>query len=165
MSAGQPFGAAAYGLEALGAMRIEKGHVAGNELSGQTTALDLGLGRMLSTKKDFIGAVMARRAALCDPSRPRLVGLVPVERAQRFGAGAHLIEAGAAPAAANDRGYVTSAAFSPILGHWIGLGLLAHGPERHGERVVAVDPLRDRRTELEVRDPVFVDPAGDRLRA
>jgi len=165
MSAGQPFGVAAYGLEALGAMRIEKGHVAGNELSGQTTAFDLGLGRMLSTKKDFIGAVMARRAALCDPSRPRLVGLVPLDCAQRFGAGAHLIDAGAAPAAANDRGYVTSAAFSPILGHWIGLGLLSHGPERLGERVVAVDPLRDRRTELEVRDPVFVDPPGDRLRA
>jgi DNA-binding transcriptional LysR family regulator len=36
-------------------MRIEKGHAAGNELNGQTTAADLGLGRMMSKKKDFIG--------------------------------------------------------------------------------------------------------------
>ena len=38
-------------------MRIEKGHVAGNEINGQTTARDLGLGRMMSTKKDYIGRV------------------------------------------------------------------------------------------------------------
>ena len=47
-------------------MRIEKGHVAGNEINGQTTARDLGLGRMMSTKKDYIGRVMAQRPALLD---------------------------------------------------------------------------------------------------
>src|SRR5262245_18829799 len=40
---GQPFGIGPYGTEALGALRIEKGHPAGNELNGQTTARDLGL--------------------------------------------------------------------------------------------------------------------------
>ena len=38
------FGVMPYGTEALGVMRIEKGHVAGNELNGQTAARDLGLG-------------------------------------------------------------------------------------------------------------------------
>jgi len=145
-------------------MRIEKGHVAGNELNGQTTAHDLGLGRMLSTKKDFIGAVMARRRGLTDPARPRLVGFAPVDRRQRIGAGAHFVAAGAAATAANDQGFMTSAAYSPTLGHWIGLGLLAGGPERLGEHVLAVDLLRDRSVPVEVRDPVFVDPAGERLR-
>jgi methylglutamate dehydrogenase subunit C len=164
MEAGAPLGATAYGLEALAAMRIEKGHVAGNELNGQTTAHDLGLGRMLSTKKDFIGAVMARRSGLTNPARPRLVGFAPVDRGQRIGAGAHFVAVGAAAKAANDQGVMTSAAFSPTLGQWIGLGLLVHGPERIGERVLAVDPLRGRSTEVEIRDPVFVDPAGERLR-
>jgi methylglutamate dehydrogenase subunit C len=164
MDAGAPFGVTAYGLEALGAMRIEKGHVTGNEINGQTTAHDLGFGRMLSTRKDFIGAVMARRSALTDAARPRLVGLMPVGRAERFGAGAHLLAAGAPVRAENDQGFVTSAAFSPTLGHWIGLGLLARGPERTGERVLAVDPLRGRETLVEVHDPVFVDPTGERLR-
>jgi methylglutamate dehydrogenase subunit C len=164
MEAGAHLGVTPYGLEALGAMRIEKGHVAGNELNGQTTAHDLGLGRMVSAKKDFIGAVMARRSGLADPARPRLVGFAPVDRTQRIAAGAHFVAAGAAATAANDEGFMTSAAFSPTLGHWIGLGLLVRGPQRIGERVLAVDLLRGRSTEVEVRDPVFVDAAGERLR-
>ncbi len=165
MEAGAPLGVTPYGLEALGAMRIEKGHVAGNELNGQTTAHDLGLGRMMSARKDFIGAVLARRGGLADAGRPRLVGIEPVDRGQRLGAGAHFVAPGAAVTSANDQGYVTSVAYSPTLGHWIGLGLLTRGPERGGERVIAVDPVRGRSVEVEVRDPVFVDPAGERLRA
>ena len=40
-----------YGVEALSVMRIEKGHVAGGELNGTTTAGDLGLGKMMSTQE------------------------------------------------------------------------------------------------------------------
>ena len=69
MDAGAPFGIAPYGTEALGVLRIEKGHPAGGELNGQTTAHDLGMGKMLSTKKDFIGRFMAARPALTDPAR------------------------------------------------------------------------------------------------
>ena len=64
MEAGKPYGVRPYGTEALGVMRIEKGHVAGNELNGQTTTRDLGLERMMSRKKDFIGRLMAGRPAL-----------------------------------------------------------------------------------------------------
>ena len=60
--AGQDLGVVPYGLEALNVLRVEKGHVVGSELNGQTTAHDLGFGRMLSTQKDFIGAVLGRRA-------------------------------------------------------------------------------------------------------
>ena len=59
---------------------------------------------------------------------------------------------------------MTSVAFSPTLGHWIGLGLLAGGPSRHGERVRACDPVRGGDVQVEVCDPVFYDPAGERLR-
>ncbi|MGJ5242168.1 sarcosine oxidase subunit alpha family protein, partial [Bradyrhizobium oligotrophicum] len=38
MEAGAEFGITPYGTEALGVMRIEKGHVAGNEINGTTTA-------------------------------------------------------------------------------------------------------------------------------
>jgi heterotetrameric sarcosine oxidase alpha subunit len=43
MSAGAPHGLVPYGVEALSVMRIEKGHPAGGELNGQTTARDLGM--------------------------------------------------------------------------------------------------------------------------
>ena len=60
---------------------------------------------------------------------------------------------------------MTSTAFSPSLNHWIGLGLLARGPERIGERIGAYDPIRSSDIEVEVVSPVFVDPEGVRLRA
>jgi sarcosine oxidase subunit alpha len=164
MEAGSRYGIAPYGTEALGVMRIEKGHVGGGELNGQTTARDLGLGRMMSAKKDYIGRVMAQRPGLVDPERPTLVGIRPVDQAMRLRAGAHFVPEGAEAVARNDQGYVTSVAFSPSLGHWIGLGLLARGPERLGQRVRAYDPVRGGDTLLEVCSPVFIDPQGERLR-
>ncbi|UOK71239.1 sarcosine oxidase subunit alpha family protein [Ancylobacter polymorphus] len=164
MAAGEEFGITPYGIEALGVMRIEKGHVSGNELSGQTTAGDLGFGRMASTKKDYIGRVMAARPGLTDPERPCFVGFKPVDRARRLRAGAHFLPLGAAPTMANDQGYMTSVAYSPHLGHWIGLGLIRRGPERLGERVRAYDPVRGEEIEVEICAPGFIDPEGVRLR-
>jgi sarcosine oxidase subunit alpha len=164
LEAGAPDGAGLYGTEALGVMRIEKGHPAGNELSGQTTAGDLGLAKMLSTKKDFIGRVMAGRPGLADPMRPCLVGLRPVAAGQRLRGGAHLIGIGDNATAANDQGYITSVAYSPTLDHWIGLGLLADGCNRTGERLRAHDPVRSADIVVEVCNPIFFDPEGERLR-
>jgi methylglutamate dehydrogenase subunit C len=163
MEAGKPLGAAPYGSEALGVLRIEKGHVSANELNGQTTAADLGLGRMLSTKKDFIGRVLAQRPALTDPDRPSLVGFMPVDPAERLRAGAHFLALGAKPTAENDEGYMTSVAYSPHLESWIGLGLLKRGPHRIGERVRAYDPVRNGDVEVDIVSPAFVDPEGARL--
>jgi sarcosine oxidase subunit alpha len=165
MEAGREFGASPYGVEALGVMRIEKGHIAGGELSGQTTARDLGLGRMMSTKKDFIGRVLAQRPALLDRDRPSLVGLRPVDRRSRLRAGAHILALGASPSPENDEGYITSVAFSPTLDHWIALALVKRGPERHGERTRAYDPVRNGDVEVELVSPIFVDPEGARLHA
>ncbi|WP_020188205.1 sarcosine oxidase subunit alpha family protein [Methylopila sp. 73B] len=164
IAAGEPFGICPYGAEALSVMRIEKGHAAAAELNGTTTAFDLGLGGMMSKKKDYVGRVMAERAALTDPARPRLVGFRPVDRSARLRGGAHFIPRDATPTADNDQGYMTSVAYSPSNGCWIGLGFLANGPERIGEIVRAVDPVRDGDVEVEVVAPVFVDPEGVRVR-
>ena len=164
MKAGEEFAITPYGTEALGVMRIEKGHVSGNELSGQTTARDLGLGRMASTKKDYVGRVMAARPGLVDPDRPGFVGFRPVDPNQRLRAGAHFLSPGAAASVENDEGYMTSVAYSPHLGHWIGLGLLKNGPERIGYRVRAYDPVRGGDIEVEICAPGFIDPEGERLR-
>ncbi len=163
MAAGAEYGIAPYGIEALGVMRIEKGHVSGSEMNGQTTARDLGLGRMVSAKKDCIGRVLAERPALVVPDRPTLVGLQPVDRRARLHAGAHFIPVGAAATIGNDEGHMTAVAHSPMLGHWIGLGLLTRGPQRIGQRVRAYDPVRNGDVEVEICNPVFFDPEGARL--
>lgn len=83
LSAGEPFGITPYGTEAMAVMRIEKGHPAGAEINGQTTAHDLGLDRLLARDKDHIGRVLSLRPALTDRNRPRLVGLLPLDPGSR----------------------------------------------------------------------------------
>ncbi len=164
MSEGESLGVVPYGTEALGVMRVEKGHAAGNELNGQTTAADLGLGRMVSGKKDCIGNVLSRRPGLMDPERPRLVGFRPVERTVTLRAGAHFISIGKDVITRNDEGWMSSVAFSPMLDHSIGLGFIQRGAERMGEIVRACDPLRGQEHEVEICSPHFFDPDGERLR-
>ncbi|MFN0264756.1 sarcosine oxidase subunit alpha family protein [Tepidamorphus sp. 3E244] len=162
MSLGEDLGATPYGTEALSVLRIEKGHVAGGEMNGQTTASMLGLGKMVSAKKDSIGAVMSRREGLAEDAR-RLVGLVPEGRADTVIAGSHLFADGVAQSLETDEGWITSACHSPHLDSAIGLGLLERGAERHGEVIVAANPLEASWSRLRVVSPHFVDPEGARL--
>jgi heterotetrameric sarcosine oxidase alpha subunit len=164
MAAGEEFDAVAYGTEALGVMRVEKGHAAGNELNGQTTARDLGMGRMVSKKKDSIGSVLSERPELNREDGMSLMGFRPVDPNQPLRAGAHFIAKGKKANLSNDEGYMTSVAFSPAFHHSIGLGLIVRGGERKGEIVRAVDPVRDSDVDVEIVSPHFYDPEGKRLR-
>ena len=163
---GREFDAVVYGTEALGVMRVEKGHVAGNELNGQSSALNMGLGKMVSRKKDAIGVVLASREGMTDPDGYRLVGVRPVDPAQGLTAGSHLLAIGADPVIANDGGWLTSKVHSPHLGHDIALAYLRGGDRRIGTRMRAVNllakPMTD--TEVEIVSPHFIDPEGERLR-
>ena len=141
-------------------MRIEKGHVAGAELNGQTTAHDLGLGRMMAMGKDFIGRALSQRPALLDPDRQVLVGVKPLDPSARLSAGAHFIALERAVSPENDEGHVTSVGFSPSLNVSIGLGLLKRGRERIGERLRAVDAVRG----TDIRVEVLPDPASSTLK-
>ena len=165
MAAGEEFGIAPYGLEALSAMRIEKGHVAGLELNGQTTPRDLGLEKMVASKKDCIGKEMSRRPAMLEPDRPIFVGFRPLDPATKLTGGAHFLDIGSEPSLAADLGHMTSVTFSPTLNSWIGLGFIKRGRERIGQRVRAVDFVRNSDTLVEICDPIFFDREGERLRA
>jgi methylglutamate dehydrogenase subunit C len=163
VGAGEPCGLTPYGTEALGVMRIEKGHVGGSEMNGTTTAADLGFGRMMSAKKDFIGRVLAGRDGLAGSDRPQLVGLRPLQPETNIYAGAHLLGRKDRSVGWADEGYLTSVAWSPTLQSWVSLGLLSRGRERLGEQMRACDPLRDSDVEVQVVAAVHVDPEGRRL--
>ena len=165
VEAGREFDAVVYGTEALGVMRIEKGHAAGNELNGTTSALNLGMGAMVSKKKDSIGSTLCQRDGMNRQDTLVLMGFRPVDPAQSFSAGSHFINKDAVANASNDQGYMTSVAYSPNLGHTIGLGLLRNGGARKGEIIKAVNPLKGIETDVEVVSAHFVDPEGERLRA
>jgi len=160
--AAKPMGGVLYGMEALGTMRIEKGHVAGAELDGRTSLHDLGLGGMASSKKAFIGKAMMAREGMRDPDRLQLVGVVPSDPSRRMRAGALLdtrvdmIDHG--------QGFITAVTDSPDLGHWVGLALVKGGLERwEGVEMTSYDPARDGNMAVRIVSPHFLDPKGERM--
>jgi sarcosine oxidase subunit alpha len=159
-------GACPYGLEAMGVLRIEKGHVTHNEINGTVTPADIGMGRMVSSiKPDFIGRRMLAREGLSAPDRPRLVGLLPVEPQTPLRAGAQVLREGDDARLENDQGHVTSSCYSPHLGSYIALALVNQGDARHGETVRVWNALQSEYALARIVAPVFVDPAQERLHA
>jgi heterotetrameric sarcosine oxidase alpha subunit len=161
--AGRAFDLIVYGVEAMGTLRVEKGHVAGAEMEGRTILADMGLARMASKKKPFIGSVLMQREGLVDGKRPQLVGLEAATGDVALRAGAILCEPGRHQG--HGIGFVSSVTYSPALGRHIALGFVAGGMAREGEVVDAIFPMRGEVTAVRVRSPHFVDPEGARLNA
>ncbi len=162
--AGAEFDAVPYGTEALGVMRIEKGHATANELNGQTTALNIGLGKMVSQKKECIGQVLSQRPEMNRDDAIKLMGFRPVDRTRKLIAGSHFLNKHDPADMDHDQGWMTSVAYSPNLGHHIGLGFIKEGHARKGEIVRAVSPVHGVEMDVEIVSAHFVDPEGERLR-
>ena len=160
----EPLGGCLYGLEALGALRIEKGHVTGAELDGRVTIDDAGLGKMASTKKPFIGNALRQRAELLRQDRPQLVGIFPKDRNETFNGGSILCTP--EKVSGFGEGWITAVTHSPVLGHWIGLGYIAGGHTPWKDKtLLAVDPVRKGNVEVEIVSPHMYDPKGERMHA
>lgn len=158
---GECLGMRPYGLEALAALRIEKGHIAGSEVDPRLYLDDLGLARMAKPHKPFIGRELATRAA-ADSHRPSLIGLECLEPAKRLRGGAILF-ATADEIKGHGRGYITSVTWSPTLGKFIALGLFADGLAHLGEEILCAFPLKGEQVRARITSPVFLDPKGERL--
>lgn len=144
----------------MGALRIEKGHPAGPELDGRTTAADLGLGGLVKKEGAFVGKALLGREGLQAADRPTLVGL-------RSKSGA-AIQSGSmlvlrAEVGAQELGWVASATYSPTLGQHIALGFLVNGANALGRSVLAWSALTSSQVEVEVVNPCFVDIERERL--
>jgi sarcosine oxidase subunit alpha len=151
-----------YGLEALDILRVEKGYLTTAEINGQTTPHDLGMEALVKLGNPCVGRELLERAAFHEPSRPRLVGLRAVDGRGRFLAGAQLVAPGAP---ARPLGHVTSTVYSPALGEWIGLALVARSHAADGTPLVACDPVRDGDLPVRVVPTVHFDPAAERMKA
>ncbi len=158
-----PLGIKPYGLEALASLRIEKGHVAGLELDHRNTLDDLGLGKMASRDKPYIGRELRGRPELQAPERWSLVGLECLEAAQRLRGGAILFADGE-PQVGHGRGYITSVTWSTELDKYIALGLYQGGLKHVGETVNCAYPLKNESVRARLVSPLFIDKEGARLR-
>ena len=165
MESGLRYGITSYGLEALDVLRIEKGHLSiGTEIDGRTTPADLGLVKMVSTTKDFIGASLLKRPALNQADRPQLVGLKPIDGKTVIPPAAQLTQAPWQPGTVQTSlGQLTAAIHSPTLGHSIALALLKKGHQRLNEKLWAVSPINNQSVEVVVTPSCFVDIEGTRV--
>ena len=170
MEAGRAFDITPYGTQAMHVLRAEKGFiVVGHETDGSVTPVDLGLERMVSKGKDFIGRRSLSRADTSRLDRKQLVGILPEDPPQVLPEGAQLV-AGDLPLPRPQRnrtipmlGHVTSSYFSANLGRSFGLALVKGGRARIGEWVWA--PLEDRTVRAQIVAPVFWDAEGARQHA
>jgi methylglutamate dehydrogenase subunit C len=159
-TAGGGYNLRPYGTEAMGALRIEKGHVAGSEIEGRTTLKDLGLESLASGKKPFIGSVLGRRPVLEDPKRPSLVGLeILGEEGAKAGS---LLFSAQGRTEGHGEGWVSSTTYSPALRKNIALAFLSRGPERIGETIRMVNFVGGQTLQAKVVSPRFFDPEGSR---
>jgi methylglutamate dehydrogenase subunit C len=162
MEAGQPYDITPYGLEALGTLRIEKGHVTGAEIDGRTTAQDLHLEWMLSKKKPFIGSAMMGRDGLVNEGRLSLTGVHSLS-GEAITGGSHIVLSGDPKSPGPSLGHITAACYSPALGRHIALALVADGKTMIGKRAYAADPLRDRHVQVELVSHHMFDREGRRM--
>ena len=155
MQAGSASDIDLYGLEAMGALRIEKGFLTASEIDGRHCLEDLCLSRMASSKKPYLGGVLRHREAFLESDRPRLVGLRMLTNEGRFRNGA-LIYGIQGSMEGHGLGHVSSVTWSPSLNCYIALGFVAGGDTRLGERVRVAFPLRDEVVEAEIVSTNFL---------
>jgi methylglutamate dehydrogenase subunit C len=153
-----------YGLEALASLRIEKGHVAGLELDHRNSLDDLGLGKMASKEKPYIGKELRFRENLQSAERWSLVGLELMEPDKKLRGGAILF-ASTDEIKGHGRGYITSVTWSTELNKFIALGLYSGGLKHEGEDIIAAFPLKNEQVRLKIVSPHFIDKEGNRLHA
>ena len=162
--AGQEFNIVPYGTETLGNMRIEKGHVAGPELDGRTTADDVGLGMMMNKKKEFIGKKLAYREGMTADDRKKFVGFMPVDGKTSLKAGGQIVVDRDKPPPVEMIGHISSTGYCVENDHPIGLGFINGGLGAwEGKTVYMKFPVRNLTVPVKVVHPVFVDPDGERL--
>ena len=162
MDAGAGLGIAPYGTEAMHLLRAEKGYViVGQDSDGSMTPADLGVGGMVSGRKDFLGKRSLSREYTARTDRKQLVGLLTEDPSTVLPEGGQIVEEDATGVPMPMLGHVTSSYRSVKLGRSIALAILKDGHRRTGDAVY-IPQADGRRIKAHITDTVFYDPKGER---
>ena len=162
MEAGEEFGITPFGTEAMHVLRAEKGYViVGQDTDGSMTPVDIGVGGMVSRRKDFLGKRSLSMEHLASEDRKQLVGLLTEDDQEVLPEGGQIVDDASAPMPVPMLGHVTSSYYSANLGRSIALGVVKGGRSREGDVVYV--PLADGRSiTARITSPSFYDPKGER---
>lgn len=142
-------------------LRAEKGFIiAGQDSDGTVTPDDLGLGRMVSKKKeDFLGRRSLLRADTSRSGRKQLVGLLGENPDTLLPEGSHIVAEVKSKPPMKMLGHVTSSYRSPNVGRTIALALLADGRACLGQ-TVTIKPMAGPAIRARVVEPFFLHDGG-----
>ncbi len=162
-AAGATYGIAPYGTEAMHVLRAEKGYIiVGQETDGTVTPADLDLDWTIGTsKRDFVGKRSLTRPDMLRPDRKQLVGLLAGDPADMMEEGAQIVADPHQSLPMTMIGHITSAYWSETLRRPFALALVAGGRARLGQMLYV--PMQDRTIAVRAVEPLFYDPAGERL--
>ena len=159
---GKNFNITPYGTEAMHVLRAEKGFIiVGQETDGSVTPVDLDMNWIVSKKKyDFIGKRSLYRSDTIKEDRKQLVGILTTNPSEVLEEGAQLVETETSlpmPMV----GHITSSYYSPNLGRSIALAMVKNGINKKGKKLIV--PMLNKSVEVEITNPVFIDPENKRL--
>jgi len=168
MTVGEKYNICPYGTETMHVLRAEKGFIiVGQETDGTVTPYDLGMDKLVSSKKDFVGKRSLQRPDILDPNRKQLVAVLPDDPSEVLEEGAQLVETVKDEPPMDMVGNVTSSYLSPNIDpdkpRSFALATVFGGLHKHGQKVYA--PMGDKTISCTITDPFSLyDPEGVRLR-
>ena len=116
---------------------------------------------IVSKKKyDFIGKRALYRSDTIKEDRKQLVGLLTNDPNAILEEGAQLVKKETS-LPMTMVGHVTSSYYSPNLGRSFALALVRGGINRKGNKLLA--PQINKTIEVEITNPVFIDPTNERI--
>ena len=164
MEAGKEFNITPYGTETMHLLRAEKGFIiVGQDTDATVTPIDLQMDWIVSKKKyDFIGKRSLYRSDTIRDDRKQLVGLLTENPEEILEEGAQIV-ADINTSPVEMLGHVTSSYYSPNLNKSIALGVVKGGKKMMGQRLIV--PMENKKINVIVADPVFLDKENKRLNA
>ena len=164
MKVGKNYNITPYGTETMHLLRAEKGFIiVGQDTDATMTPIDLQMDWIVSKKKyDFIGKRSLYRSDTIREDRKQLVGLLTDNPNEILEEGAQIV-ADINKSPIEMLGHVTSSYFSPNLKKSIALGVVRGGKNMLGQRLII--PMENKKINVTVTDPVFLDKENKRLNA
>ncbi len=163
METGKEFNITPYGTETMHLLRAEKGFIiVGQDTDATMTPIDLQMDWIVSKKKyDFIGKRSLYRSDTIKEDRKQLVGLLTEDPKEVLEEGAQIVADIKSPI--EMLGHVTSSYYSPNLKKSIALGVVRGGKNMMGQKLII--PMENKKINVTVADPVFLDKENKKLNA
>ncbi len=164
MEVGKKFNITPYGTETMHLLRAEKGFIiVGQDTDATMTPVDLQMDWIVSKKKyDFIGKRSLYRSDTIKEDRKQLVGLITENPDEVLEEGAQIV-ADVNKSPIEMLGHVTSSYYSPNLKKSIALGVVKGGKNMMGRKLII--PMKNKKINVIISDPVFLDKENKRLNA